>query len=306
MLSCDDYLKPKSLKEALQAVAQAPAGSRVIAGGTDTLPWAREGRAGDVHVPALIDVTKVAEFQGTRIENGRCRIGAAVPYQPFLDDVSLRAALPCMPYCAIWFADDQIREQATLAGNIVNASPVADGTPALLTLNAEVELARLEGDEVAFRRMKLAEFITGPGRTQLMPGELVAAIECETAEGYGGSFEKVGARRSLVISSVCVAGLVKTSEDGRSFADVRLAAGGVGPVAFRFDDIEDELVGAEISEAAVEKAADHAARRVASRSRVEYRREVIRGFVIRAVEDALARARPAIPHTPSLKEAIHA
>ena len=57
------------------------------------------------------------------------RLGANVVYQQFLTDEKLRALMPCMPYCAIWFADDQIRQQATLAGNIVNASPAADGTP---------------------------------------------------------------------------------------------------------------------------------------------------------------------------------
>src|SRR5690606_40303130 len=61
----------------------------------------------------------------------------------FLTDEVLREHLPCMPYCAVWFADDQIREQATLAGNVVNASPAADGTPPLLAMDGEIEIARL-------------------------------------------------------------------------------------------------------------------------------------------------------------------
>ena len=120
-----------------------------MAGATDILPWAREGRAGDVHLPAMIDLSRVPELDGYTVKDGRIRLGANIVYQQFLTDEKLRALLPCMPYCAVWFADDQIRQQATLAGNLVNASPAADGTPPMLALNGEMEIARLQGGDVA-------------------------------------------------------------------------------------------------------------------------------------------------------------
>ena len=77
-----------------------------------------------------------------RSSDRRVRLGAATPIQRFLDDPALARALPAMPRCAVWFADDQIRAQATVGGNIVNASPAADVTPCLIAHEAEVELAR--------------------------------------------------------------------------------------------------------------------------------------------------------------------
>jgi xanthine dehydrogenase iron-sulfur cluster and FAD-binding subunit A len=98
----------------LELWSKAPEGSRLVSGATDILPWAREGRAGDVHIPSFVDVTRVAEFEGHSVAHGRIRLGANVVYQDFLTDGVLKRLLPCMPYCAIWFADDQIREQAHL------------------------------------------------------------------------------------------------------------------------------------------------------------------------------------------------
>lgn len=287
MLNCDQYLMPKTLEEALALWRDAPEGSRLIAGATDILPWAREGRAGDVHLPAMIDVSRVAELQGYTVDGGRVRLGANVVFQQFLTDTELAAHLPCMPHCAIWFADDQIREQATLAGNIVNASPAADGTPAVLALNGEIEMARLDGGAVARRSMPVAEFITGPGRTKLAADEIVTAITCDSLRGHGGSFQKVGQRRSLVISAVCAAAAVRVSDDGRRFEDVRIALGGIGPVPTRLDDIEAMLIGQEITSKLIADASVIPADRVASRTRREYRRAVVRGFVEAAIEDAL-------------------
>ncbi|MGE0846802.1 MAG: xanthine dehydrogenase family protein subunit M [Flavobacteriaceae bacterium] len=287
MLNCDQYLMPNTLEEALALWRDAPEGSRLIAGATDILPWAREGRAGDVHLPAMIDVSRVAELQGYTVDGGRVRLGANVVFQQFLTDTELAAHLPCMPHCAIWFADDQIREQATLAGNIVNASPAADGTPAVLALNGEIEMARLDGGSVARRSMPVAEFITGPGRTKLAADEIVTAITCDSLRGHGGSFQKVGQRRSLVISAVCAAAVVRVSDDGRRFEDVRIALGGIGPVPTRLDDIEAMLIGREITSKLIADASVIPADRVASRTRREYRRAVVRGFVEAAIEDAL-------------------
>jgi len=288
MLTCDTYHMPTSLAQALSLLAEAPPGSRLISGATDILPWAREGRAGDVHLPALIDVTRIAELGGYSVKDGRVRLGAKTVYQDFLTEAPLRASLPCMPYCAIWFADDQIREQATLAGNLVNASPVADGTPPVVALNGQIELARLEGDQIARRLVPVVDFIEGPGKTGLRPGEIATAIILDDAVGYGGSFQKVGQRRSLVISVACCAALVKTDAAGAHFDDVRLALGGVGPRPIRLTEVEEALRGKAVSLKVIAEVAELAADRVGSRSRKEYRREVVVGFVKAALEEALS------------------
>ena len=263
---------------------------RVVAGCTDTLPWAREGRAGDVNIPALIDITKIPELNELRIDERRVRLGAATPIQRFLDDAALGHALPATPRCAVWFADDQIRAQATIGGNIVNASPAADITPCLAAHDATLELASLQGGKIVKRTMPLGEFLTGPGKTQLADGELLTAVECDALPGYGGSFEKVGHRRSLVISVVCLAVLVKLDAEGRKFDDVRLAIAGIRPIPRRLREIEDFLRSKTLTGALLEEAADLPLDLVQSRTRQEYRRDVVRGFLMRGLISAAKRA----------------
>jgi len=279
MLICDEYLTPSSLAEAFAAM-----------GATDTLPWAREGRAGDVEISVLIDVSKIPELNELRVDERRVRLGAATPIQRFLDDTALARALPDMPRCAVWFADDQIRAQATIGGNIVNASPAADATPCLIAHDATVELASSRGGTITKRTMPLREFITGPSKTALTDGELLTATECDALPGYGGSFEKVGHRRSLVISIVCLAVLVKLDRDGRTFEDVRLAIAGIRPIPRRLREIEDFLRGQTLSGGLLEQAADLPLDLVQSRTRQEYRRDVVRGFLMRGLISAAKRA----------------
>ncbi len=305
MLTCDRYLMPETLGEALTQWAGAPAGSRLVAGATDTLPWARQGRAGDVHVPHLIYISKITGLKSYEISGTRVRLGANLTFQRLLSDETLRTHMPCMPYCAVWFADDQIREQATLVGNIVNASPAADGTPPVLAMNGTIELARLDGGEVVRRTVPVAEFVTGPGATALADGEIVTSVECDSMTGYGGAFEKVGQRRSLVISAVCTAALVRPSADKRSFEDVRLAIGGTGPVPLRLNHIEDFLNNRPISRDIVRQASQKTDGLVNSRTRRAYRDGVLSGFIERAVEDALADCGVHMP-SDSVMEAANA
>lgn len=296
MLTCDHYLLPTSLDEAFDQIAANAGRFRLVAGATDLLPWARQGRAGDVHQPVLIDVTNIPELLGWEMKNARVRLGAALPIERLLDDRRLAQELPCMPRCAAWFADSQIRELATIGGNVVNASPAGDCLPPLMALDATLRLARRIDGAVRIRELPLSQFITGPGRTLIEDGEILLSIECDSARGYGASFEKVGHRRSLVISVVCACALVKLSPEGHRFADVRLGVGGVGPVPLRLVEVEAALRGGEISPEALEKVAATLPDLVQSRSRRAYRREVLRAFVrnsLTAALDDLDRAQAA-------------
>jgi carbon-monoxide dehydrogenase medium subunit/xanthine dehydrogenase FAD-binding subunit len=286
MLVCDEYLTPASLDEAFAAMAKHRGRHRVVAGCTDTFPWAREGRAGDVDIPVLIDVSRIPELNELQVSDRRVRLGGATPIQRFLDDAALARALPAMPRCAVWFADDQIRAQATVGGNIVNASPAADATPCLIAHEAVVELASVRGK----RTMPLQDFVMGPGKTALQEGELLIAVDCDALRSYGGSFEKVGHRRSLVISLVCLAALVKLDPQGRSIEDARLAIAGIGPRPLRLTEVEKFLKGAPLTAAKLEAAADMPGSLVASRTRQDYRRDVVRGFMLRGLINAARRA----------------
>ena len=230
MLTFDHYLTPATLEGAFDALERIP-GARLVAGATDLLPWAREGRAGDVHLPALVDISRIPQLQGVSVERGRVHMGAATPIAAFQNDPLLQLHAPVLGCCAVWFADDQIREQATVGGNLVNASPAGDSQPALLAMNAGVTLARREGGPIAERSMPLSEFILGPGKTQLQPHEIMTRLQMDAVPGHGAAFEKVGHRRSLVISTVCLAALVRLDWAKRRIEDCRIAIGAVGPGA---------------------------------------------------------------------------
>lgn len=306
MLTCDTYLSPKTLDAAFDAMAANQGRHRLIAGATDLLPWAREGRAGDVHIPVLIDVAGIPELNVREVGGGKVRLGAATRFQRFLDDRAIVAAMPVMPRMAVWFADDQIRESATIGGNIVNASPAADGTPALLAHGAVVELAARAGGEIVRRRIPLNDFMAGPGQTQIAPDQIVVAIECDALPGHGAAFEKVGHRRSLVISTVCLAVSIKLDASGRRFDDVRLAIAGIGPVPVRLTDVEAFLKAGPIEAERIARAAEMPVSLVASRTRQEFRREVVRGFMLRGVATAARRAGADPSLLPAEREAAHA
>ena len=290
MLLCDEYLTPKSLDDAFDLIEANRGRYRLVAGATDLLPWAREGRAGDVHIPVLIDVSRIAELRERSADDKRVRLGAATPIQRLLDDAALGRAMPAMPRCAVWFADDQLREAATIGGNVINASPAADGTPPLFAHDAVLVLARRNDGKTETRRLKIGEFITGPGKTALADDEILTTIECEALPGYGGSFEKVGHRRSLVISTVCLAALVKLDATGRKFEGVRLCIGGIDPVPDRLREVEQFLLSGALTMSRLEQAAEMPVSLVRSRTRQDYRREVVRGFMLRGLFNAARRA----------------
>jgi len=302
VLTFDHYLTPTTLDSAFDALERIP-GARIVAGATDLLPWAREGRAGDVHLPALVDVSRIPQLLGVSVERGRVHIGAATPIAAFQNDPLLQRHAPVLGCCAVWFADDQIREQATVGGNLVNASPAGDSQPALLAMNAVVTLARRAGGQILERSMPLSEFILGPGQTQLQPHEIMTRLQMDAVPGHGAAFEKVGHRRSLVISTVCLAALVRLDWARRRIEDCRIAIGAVGPVPERLADVERLLVGQVPGSELVREAAGLAADRVRSRSRQEYRREVLVNFVERALAAALGHAGLELVRLP--KEASH-
>jgi CO/xanthine dehydrogenase FAD-binding subunit len=302
MLTFDDYQTPATLREALDTLQGVP-GARIVAGATDLLPWAREGRAGDVHLGTLVDVSRIPELLGISLAHGRIRMGAATTISAFENAPLLQVQASILGRCAAWFADGQIRAQATVGGNLVNASPAGDTQPALLTMNTHVTLARLENGIILERTLPLSEFIIGPGKTRRQLHEIMTHLELDALPGYGTAFEKVGHRRSMVISTVCLAAQVKLDSARQRIEDLRIAIGAVGPVPERLDDVEDFLTDQVPTSASVRKAAGMVLDRVRSRSRQAYRREVLVNFVERALVGALADAGLTIQRLP--KESVH-
>jgi len=296
VLTFDQYLTPESLDDAFDMLHRIPA-ARLLAGATDLLPWAREGRAGDVHLPAVIDISRIADLSGISQQGARIRLGATTPISALQLHPLLQQQAPVLGSCALWFADDQIREQATVGGNLVNASPAGDTQPALLALNTHVTIARRESGRILERSVPLSEFILGPSKTLLQPEEILVRLEFDALPQHGVSFEKVGHRRSLAISTVCLATLVRLDAD-KLIQDLRIAIGAVGPIPERLSDIEDLLTGIKPTPSALRDASIRVADRVRSRSRQSYRREVLSNFVERSLVTAIAHAGLELPRLP--------
>jgi len=272
------YLRPTDLTEALAALKAAPL--EVLAGGTDFYP-ARVGRpiSGDI-----LDITALSALRGVREQTAGWRIGAlttwadlvAAPLPPVFD--GLRSA-------AREVGGAQIQNVGTVAGNICNASPAADGVPALLALDAEVELAALD----AVRRLPLKEFIAGIRRTLRRPDELVTAVLVPAWSSDARSvFLKLGARRYLVISIVMVAACIEAGPDG-AVARATVAVGACSEVAQRLTKLEAKLLGRPLAPALADLARPDDLAPLAPitdvRGTAEYRRDAALTLVRRALAE---------------------
>ncbi|TCO70773.1 FAD binding domain-containing protein [Rhodovulum euryhalinum] len=225
------YLRPRTLAEALEALAGG--GLRVAAGCTDLFPATRgPGLSG-----GILDITAIEGLRGIGESAAGWRIGATTSWAEIA-----RAGLPPgfdgLRAAAREVGSVQVQTAGTVGGNLVNASPAADGAPCWLVLDAEVELASHRGT----RRLAVADFLTGPRQTARAADELLTAIHVPRAAGAGqGAFLKLGARRYLVIS-IAMAAVRLDIQAGR-VAHAALAVGACSATARRLPDAEAALRG---------------------------------------------------------------
>jgi CO/xanthine dehydrogenase FAD-binding subunit len=242
-----DYLRPRDLDEALQALTRP---FTVLAGGTDFYP-ARVGRS---VTEDILDIAGIAALRGIAETGDGWRLGATTTWSELVE-TTLPPLFDGLKQAAREVGGRQIQNAGTIAGNICNASPAADSVPALLALDADVELASRAGT----RRLPLASFITGVRKTERQPGELVVALHVSCPRNDARSaFLKLGARRYLVISIAMASTLVEV-EDGKVTA-ARVAVGSCSPVAQRLPALEAALIGASFDARLGERVApDHLA-----------------------------------------------
>ena len=232
------YLIPTKLEAALKSLAQQQ--DKLVAGGTDVYPSMKQG-----HTPkSLLDVTRIKELMNITVTDTGFRIGAAVTWTEIVK-AKLPAAFDGLKHAAKEVGSLQIQNAGTIAGNLCNASPAADGVPPLLTLDARVEVASAARGA---RILPLQDFILGVRKTALGSDEIVTAIHIPTPpDGAGSAFEKLGNRKYLVISIAMTAALIKCDLRGL-ISEARVAIGACSPVALRLTQLEADLIGAKPSE----------------------------------------------------------
>lgn len=278
------YARPQTLHEALALAASGR--WTPLAGGTDVFP----ARAGKPLPDDMLDLTAIEALRHVEETPEGWALGAGVTWAA-IEREELPPAFSALQAAAKEVGAVQIQNRATLGGNLCNASPAADGVPALLVLDAEVEL-RSHG---AARRLRLEDFILGNRRTSRRPDELLARILIPKHATAGASaFQKLGSRRHLVISVAMCAARLSVDEAGR-VGPAAVAVGACSPVARRLPALERDLLGRPAQPEALAAAVD-AARHFEPlspisdvRGSADYRRAAAAEIVRRALAQAAGR-----------------
>ncbi len=280
------YHAPASVSEAVELLGR-DAEARVLAGGTDLLVQVRSG----VRKPsAWVDVKRIPDLQGVRIEADSIRIGAAAPAAAIFEHSELRALLPGVTEATDLIGSTLIQGRATLGGNLCNASPAADSTPALIAVGAHCVIAGPGGE----REIAVEAFATGPGQTALARGELLVALRipkpgARTADAYLRLIP-----RSEMDIAVVGAGVALTLGDDGTCTQARVAIGAVAPTALLVEEAGAALVGSRIDDDALARVAAAASAAASpiddKRGTIAYRTKVVGVLAKRAAAIAAKRA----------------
>ncbi len=287
MAEVKSYLSPRSLDDAVQAMADGDV--TVVCGGTDLTVQTDSGVR--EYAGTLMNIRRIAGLSGIDLSDDRIRIGTLTTVTEVMNEPLIKELAPVLVQAANWFASDQLRNAASLGGNICNASPAGDMIIPLLVLDAAVELASWQHGAMQTRLVPLHEFFVAPGKTVKQDNELLTMIVFDRpADSFVGRFRKSGPRPALEISTVSV-GVGGRLANG-VFENVRVAMGAVAPTPLRARHAEAALEGkpldAESIEAAVHGAAEDATPIDDVRGSVWYRNHLVRVFTEEVLNDVCA------------------
>lgn len=278
-----ELLKPDSLKEACALLVEHQAGAMALAGGTDLLV----GMKGGWLAPSVVvNLKGIAGLEEISYGDEGLTIGALVTWSQILDHPAVAEHYPALHQAAATMGSYQVRNMATLAGNLCHASPAANGPLPLLIYQATCQV---QGPD-AERTLELAGLFAGPQENSLAPGELVSEIRLPVPPaGSQSLYLKFAQRKAMELATVAVASLVRV--EGGKFAEARIALGAVGPTPFRAREAEKLLVGQTAGEEAMRAAAKAAVGECSPiddlRASAEYRLGLVEELTYRALNDCL-------------------
>ncbi|HXQ39319.1 MAG TPA: FAD binding domain-containing protein [Anaerolineales bacterium] len=285
-----NYLRPKTLAEAMDALSSAPKPLAPIAGGTDLLIDLEQGRHSPVHT--LVDITEIEELLALEIRDDMLFIGAGVPVNRIVLDTLVGAHAQALVEACELIGGPQVRNVATLGGNVAHALPAADGTIALLALDAEAEIARLIDPAVVpgglnSQRIPVADLFHGPGKSSLKHGEelivgfyipIQKTLRDSQSRRVSSCFKRIMRPQGVALPIINVAIWLERRED--SIKDIRIAVGPGAATPWRARDAEQVLVGRSMNDETVEAALEtllaHIGFRTSPRrASADYRRHLI-------------------------------
>jgi len=286
----EKYLFPASLDEALAMLAEYGGEARVIAGGTDLVPQLKNKER---KVRCLVDVSRLPELQGIHGQDDVIRIGAGVTHHELAASSLLQEQASALAQGAAAVGSPQIRFMGTVGGNVVNAQPAADTAIPLLALGAEAEIASITGT----RCEPLEALYVRPGESNVdATSEILVAVRFPALGHHGGSaYARLAKRRALSLPILNAAVVVHMGGDGRTLKEVCMALGPVALRPFRAREAEAGLRGQTLDERLIESALETASQEAQPRTNplrgsAEYRREMVKVLLRRALEQALTAA----------------
>jgi len=287
MFDLCELLEPASLGEA-KAILHDQPGLKVIAGGTDVLIRMQHGHLAGA---GLLSLRGIPELEAIRLEaDGTLVVGAMAPFTRIHQDALVNRFVPVLAEAAVSMGGPQVRNVATIGGNLCNGAVSGDSASTLFALDA---VLRLETRDET-RLLPIAEFYAGPGQVNLRPGELLTAILIlrSSYAGAAGNYIKFAQRKAMDIATLGVAAVCRVQE-GR-FLDLRLALGVAAPVPIRCQEAESYAAGREITWACIQEIASLAVKpsraRSSWRASKDYREHLIEVLAQRAVAEAVKRA----------------
>jgi CO/xanthine dehydrogenase FAD-binding subunit len=290
MTICEEYLQPLSVKEALTALHSASGAAAIVAGGTDLLLDLRQGRHPPVHT--LVDVSAIPEMQAIRKGDDHIFVGGAVTINSILQHPLLLEHAMCLVEACGLIGGPQVRNVATIGGNVAHALPAGDGTIALLCLNAEAQIVSPQ----ASRWEPLEGLFEGPGKTTFDRGrEILVGFRIPLLNALEGTcFQRVMRPQGVAIAILNMSVWLRISEDER-VEDIRLTVGPAGPVPFRARQTESAMRGqipeASSIQSALDVLLDEARLRTSPhRATMEYRQLLIGVLLKRTLGLAHQRA----------------
>ncbi len=280
-----EYLEAKTVDEACSSLSQYKDKAKLIAGGTDLLVAMRRTKVTPLYV---INITTIPNLDYINYDGDGLKIGALATLSDIESSPLVRDKFPVIADSAHLVGTPQVRNVATIGGNLCNAAPSADMAPSLIGLGGEAKLKGPKGE----RAIVLEEFFTGPGETALQTGEILIEIQVPNPPACTwGVYLKLPARTAVDLATVGVAAVVTLDSKGAHIVDARIVLGAVAPTPIRAHQAENILKGKAIEDKLIEKAAQVAAEEAKPisdvRGSASYRKEMVKVLTNRAIRQAV-------------------
>ena len=284
-----EYLMPATVDEAISLLVSHGERARYISGGTDVMVKVKEGK---IHPHYLVSLRRLQGLDRIAYRDGELRIGATVTHRMLELSPVIKKHFPILIDAVTHIGSVQIRNVATIGGNIVNAVPSADGAIPLITLGSRIRIRGPKGE----RSMALEDLFIGPGQTLLETGEILLEFVIPPhPPGTGAAYVKHTRREAMELPLLGVAVLISLAEDMVTCTGARIGLGVLAPTPMRAKNAETFLKGRELTEEVLKRAGKAAAEECKARDSIRgeawYRRDMVEVLVPRMARLAMERAK---------------